>query len=162
MLISWGRVLPHFCCLLVCPGEAVPWLHNGFKFMAKWSRKPASWLTLHSQHPCSYAWEQCSTLMPPILLCPEKPCCHSQQHSQQGNSFFLCNLGDSHTILSTPRSPLSFTIGALLRQAWPQKWQNSETNILLSLSEIPCSSLQKQRSPPWSMHSSYLPQINSL
>lgn len=68
------------------------------------------------QRPCSHAWEQCSTSVPPILLDLERPCHRSHMHSEQWNSFSPCNLGDPQTTLSVPRSLPSFPTGALLSQ----------------------------------------------
>lgn len=79
-LIVWSRVSTHFSHLLTCPRTAVTRSHSSSESMAKQSRNPAPNLTALSQHPFSYAWEQCSTLVVPILLATQRifrPCCHS-------------------------------------------------------------------------------------
>lgn len=75
--VPLGRVSPHFCHSPACPRKVVT---CGLAFTAKQSGKPPPTLTVLSQLPGSYAWEECSTLVSPILLATQgifRPHCHS-------------------------------------------------------------------------------------
>lgn len=54
--------------LLAGPRRTVARVHSVSQFMIKQSRKPAPRPASPSQLPCTYAWEQCSMLVPHIFL----------------------------------------------------------------------------------------------
>lgn len=77
MLVLWVRVSWLFTHLLAHPRKVAMLLHSSLEFMARKRRELASSVTALSWIPCSYAWEQCSMLAPPVLLATQAFSGHS-------------------------------------------------------------------------------------
>lgn len=61
-----------------------------------------------SQLVTLFLWEHSKTLVSPVFVSPDRPCCYSQMHSKQRNSFSPCDPGVPQTMLPIPGSPRSF------------------------------------------------------
>ena len=107
--------------------EAVARLCSSLECMAKQNRKPAPRLPTLSRDLCSYVWEQCCMLAPPILLMTQgilSLCCHSWDSTP------LCHLS-------------TFKPGT-----YPMVVDFSKFRFCALLLKILCSRLRKQGSLP--------------